>query len=331
MAAASEAPRVIHAQSLDLEMSMDVIANAVFAGNTTFEEQGLRAEAAEARYLPSKQTLRLIGTTEDGVPRISDERLTIDAVSIDVGLTDRHIVATGRVKTTLKPDTGRTGTGGKETNRVPGLLRGTEQVNVTAEALSYLASSGVAVYSKSARLWQADTEIRGETIELQQTRGDLIAEGDARSSIPFDSGQSEGRGGRIQYVDADRVITYLSSSKGPTSEARPARLTGPEGDVSGERIEVRLAPGENRVDRVDATGGVSATVDARTATGDRLTYRADNETYRVTGTAKTPMTLAESCNVWTGRTLTFSRSADTMVIDGQAQSRTENKRRSSCP
>jgi lipopolysaccharide export system protein LptA len=201
--------RVVRSHTLTVEMSSGEISLAVFSGNTTFEERDLAASAAEATYLPKAGALRLSGRDARGVPRIADHRITVDAPSIDVALDDRRIEATGGVKASLKPGGGRATASGQAT-RLPGLLRQSEQASVTAESLDYTSASGSAIFTGSARLWQGETEIGARTIDLRQETGDLVATGDARSTIVFESGASTGRAHEIRYVDATRLITYAA-------------------------------------------------------------------------------------------------------------------------
>jgi hypothetical protein len=54
-----------------------------------------------------------------------------------------------------------------------------------------------------------------------------------------------------------------------------------------------------------------------------MTYTAEKETYVVTGA---PATVIDECGrETTGRTLTFVKSADTIVADGNQQIRTQTK------
>ncbi len=45
----------------------------MFTGSVTFEEQGLQASGAEARYEPNEGRLRLTGTDAGGPPRVTDD------------------------------------------------------------------------------------------------------------------------------------------------------------------------------------------------------------------------------------------------------------------
>jgi hypothetical protein len=109
-------------------------------------------------------------------------------------------------------------------------------------------------------------------------------------------------------------------------------VTGPQGDLHGRRISVFLHEKESRVQRIEASEGVSAKVEARTFTGKTLSYRAEDESYNVTGTANALAKMEEgtgkACRSVMGKTLTAFRSTDMFSIDGRKQYRTETM--SSC-
>jgi hypothetical protein len=73
-------------------------------------------------------------------------------------------------------------------------------------------------------------------------------------------------------------------------------------------------------------------VDDRRATGDRLTYHASDERYVVTGGAARPayVRFAATCQEIVGGTLIFSRTADTMQVDGGEVIRTQTRREDGC-
>ena len=105
-----------------------------------------------------------------------------------------------------------------------------------------------------------------------------------------------------------------------------AQVTGPDGDLRAERIEIVLARSENGVDRLEAYNRVTTVLGARTATGSRMTYHAREERYVMSGVGVTPVSLRESsCRETTGRTVTFFKSSDRIIVDGNETRRTENQ------
>jgi lipopolysaccharide export system protein LptA len=329
--AASGGTRLARSTLLLLDMSHDTISSAQFTGGVTFQEDDLSAISGEARYDPDGGRLHLGGSEANRLPTVVDDELRVEARTIEIALDTRALDARGQVKTTLTAETatpsdrrGRAKT--SEPSRLPGLLARDRAVNVTADRLLHEGEGGMARFSGRAWLWQGDTEIRAETIDIDQKTGDLMAKGGARSVLEFESGRSDGQAYEIRYADATRVIVYASAPAGTQTpdEASP-RLRGPQGDLAAERIEIVLASKESRVERIEGYVGVTAQVDGKTITGHRFTYQQMADRYEVSGTPAKPMSVrTESCRENSGSTLTFERSTDTMTIDGRTV-RTQTK------
>ena len=67
----------------------------------------------------------------------------------------------------------------------------------------------------------------------------------------------------------------------------------------------------------------------RKTTGTRLTYATADQRYVVLGL---PVTIVDECGRETkGRTLTYVKTADTIVVDGQKTFRTSGKGSGKCP
>ena len=226
---------------------------------------------------------------------------------------------------------------GDRTTQLPGLLKQDETARLTADSVTYDADRGIAVYTGRAWLSQRDTEIRAESIRLQQKAGDLIALGSVRTRFLFDDGRrSEGEAHEFQYIDAKRSMTYVAAPADRDARTvTTAHVTGPQGDLRGRRVTAFLAAAESRLERLEAQDDVIAKVDARTARGTTLNYRVSDESYTINGTLRMPATVEETtategCREVKGRTLTFNRSADTMDVDGQQVRRTKWQQKASC-
>jgi hypothetical protein len=144
---------------------------------------------------------------------------------------------------------------------------------------------------------------------------------------------SIGRGPEIRYEDATRLITYGTppAPKAPAPPPALSQLSGPQGDLQGLRIEVVLAQTESRIERLEAYTLVNVRLDRRTATGDRLTYHAGDERYVMTGIPTVPVKIVEECRETIGRTVTFFKTADRIIVDGNEEVRTRSSRGAVCP
>jgi lipopolysaccharide export system protein LptA len=332
------ASRVARAQSLRTTLSGGAVTEAVFTTRVTFEAEGLQASAGEATYDPAAGVLRLRGAEAGRSPRVVDESIEIEAAAIHVTLAGPVIGADGIVRTLLRPSDGARGV--SASNRLPGLLQQGQAARVTAESLDYRGDAGTAVYTGTAMLWQGDTAVRANRLTLDQRRAGLTAAGNARLSLPLEGGTSVGRGGEIRYEDAQRLITIEGAPAGermpssgagrgpaaPAAVAALAQLGGPQGDLQAERIEVFLARETSHLDRLEAHRQVNARVDTRVATADRLSYVEANGRYVLVGLPRAPVRVVETCRETTGRTVTFFRSTDRIIVDGNEEIRTQSTR-----
>jgi lipopolysaccharide export system protein LptA len=209
------------------------------------------------------------------------------------------------------------------------LLKEGQAASVNAEQLDYKGGNGRAEYAGMATLVQGDTAIRGDRIVLDQQKGDLVASGSARSTLVLDKGRTDGRANEIRYDEAARTVSYSAGGNAPKSgqgaSVPLAQVSGPDGDLRGERIEIVLAREDNGVDRLEAYNRVTMVLGARTATGSRMTYHASEERYVMSGSGVTPVSIRESCQETIGRTLTFFKSSDRIIVDGNETRRTETK------
>jgi LPS export ABC transporter protein LptC len=332
------APRSATSNALVIGLAGDAVTSAQFSGAVKFVERGgLNASAAAARYDPVKGTLDLSGADAGGGPRVANDEIIIEAATIGVVLQSGVMAAKGTVKTTLQPARRTAADGGRrQEGKLPGLLKEGQGASVNADALEYQGAGGKAVYTGTAALWQGDTAIRGDVITLDQQKGDLIAQGSARSTLTLDTGASIGTAAEIRYDDTRRLIAYIAAPPIPPAVAiaptAQARLIGALGDLRADRIEVALgnATGSS-AEKLDAYTNVNVRVDTRTATGDRLTYFSEDERYLLAGAPNVGVSVVEGCRETTGKTLTFFKSTDRIIVDGNEELRTQTKRGGPCP
>ncbi|HEY7290587.1 MAG TPA: LptA/OstA family protein [Vicinamibacterales bacterium] len=322
-----EVNRAARSTQLDVAMQpgMGAIDEARFSHNVRFEDGKLAASSAAARYDTVKGILELTGSEPaNATPRAVNDRMAVDATRIDIVLDGPKVKATGAVKSTLQP--AKDGGGGSGDAKLPSMLKQDQPVTVLADNMAYDGTASTATYTGSARLFQVDTTIKGDTIVIDETRGDLSAAGKAMSSTireqqgkdgKTERSQSTGTSNDLKYEDATRKLTYTGA----------AHLVGPEGDMSANKIELFLNENGDDVDRAEgyATKDEKLTLreQNRTTTGARLTYTAAKETYVVTGA---PASIIDECSRETiGKTLTFLKSTDTIIADGNQQIRTQTK------
>jgi lipopolysaccharide export system protein LptA len=111
---------------------------------------------------------------------------------------------------------------------------------------------------------------------------------------------------------------------------RQAFVQGPQGELQAWRIEMVLTDDAGKAERLEAYDEVNLRVDKRRASGDRLTYYAEDERYVITGSAAAPVCVVDPDRASTGRRLVFYRSADKILVDGNEETRTQTKSGGAC-
>jgi len=323
--------RTARSEALDvaLKPAMAGFEDARFARGVRFEEGKLVAVAAAARYEPDKGTLQLSGSEAGAlVPRVVNEQVAVDAAKIDVALDGPKVKAAGsatdKVKSVLKPAQKDQASG--DTVKMPGMLKQDQPVNVTAAAMDYDGTLSKTVYTGSAQLWQGDTTIKGETLTIDGKAGDLAATAVTSTTVleeadkdkKKDRVRSTATAKNLKYEDAVRRMTYTGD----------AHMSGPDGDMTAATIELYLKPSGDELDRAEAYEAVTLREQNRKTTGTRMTYTTADERYVIVGA---PVKIVDQCErETTGRTLTFVKATDNVVVDGNQETRTQTKGGGKC-
>ena len=188
--------------------------------------------------------------------------------------------------------------------------------------------------------------------KLSVGRGDVIRYEDAKRVVSYESrrppppargaGRSAAGATPAAPGRAPAPATPPARGTAPARGAAAARgapvppgpmqayLLGPQGELRAWRIQVALAADEGKAERMEAYDDVTLRVEMRRATGDRLTYFADDERYVMTGTAIAPVCVVDPNRATTGNTLVVDRAADKILVDGNAVTRTQTKSGGAC-
>jgi LPS export ABC transporter protein LptC len=329
--------RSARSNTLDLGIApgFSSIDDARFSGGVRFDDGSLTATAANARYVLDAGSLELSGAdAANPRPHAVNAQMIVDATSMDITLEGPILKASGTVKSVLQPRKPGDAAASANAARLPSMLKRDQPVNVTAETLDYPGATDRATYAGAAQLWQGDTQIKAPTIVIDGSNGDLSADGPVATVIALRPESSNGReeprrstgtaATAFRYEEAGNRATYTGD----------VHITGPQGDMTSPKIELYLKPSGDELERVEAYENVVLRGEDRKTTGARLTYFADEGRYLVTGA---PVTIVDACGGETiGRTLTFYRSTDNIIVDGRdstgnEQIRTQTTGKSNCP
>jgi lipopolysaccharide export system protein LptA len=220
--------------------------------------------------------------------------------------------------------------------------------NITAEKMHANAKSGRALYSGHARLWQGDSVLEADSIELLQRSRQLNAAGKVRSVFPQVAGHDTTGSSAISKSSkkpslwhiASDTLTYLDLENRAhlegnvvvQSEAQRMRsdlldLYFTHANTTGAAEKgsngAPGATGAQQISRAVGTGGVVVDEQTRKATAERAEYTAADGKFVMSGGNPTLFDGAQGTT--TGRQLTFFLADDTIIVDSEKGSRTLTK------
>lgn len=315
---------------LDVAVSegFSAINDARFSHGVRFIDGALSSTSAQARYVLDKGTLELSGSEPGSpTPHVVNDQIAVDATRLDVTLDGPVLKASGSVKSVLqakKPNARSS----EHDLKLPSMLKSDQPVNVTADSLDYRGADAAAVYTGNALLWQGETQIKAPSISIDSRKGDLVATGPVATVAMLTQAGEDGNKERARSVATAASFRYDDARRRAVYTGE-AHLRGPQGDLTAERIEIFLKENGDEMDRLEGYDAVSLRAKARKTDGTRLTYYGDDGRYVVTGA---PVKAVDECGrETTGKTLTFHRATDRIVVDGNEQSRTQTTGKSNCP
>jgi lipopolysaccharide export system protein LptA len=227
--------------------------------------------------------------------------------------------------------------------------------NITADTLLANSKTGRAFYSGHARLWQGDSVLEAESIELLRETRILNAAGSVRAVFPqaapqtaempsapiLASANAAPRGvktarlwhatsGTLSYSDKEgrahleqNVVVQSAEQRmqAPRLDLYFTRAAQPAGGAN----NTNPAAGAQQISRAVGSGGVIVEEGSRKATAEHGEYIAATGKFVMSG--GNPTVYDGSAGTTTGRQLTFYLADDTIIVDSENGSRTLTKHR----
>jgi len=235
--------------------------------------------------------------------------------------------------------------------------------NITSDSLQANSKTGRALYTGHARLWQGDSVLEANSIELLRDSRVLHASGNVRAVFPQASSPPAGQSTQSAKDDAldpapKQVNTSQVVPKKPqlwhatcatltyddkesrahleqnvVVQSADQKMRGPVLDLYFTRSQPANPPGTGassqggaqQISRAVGTGGVIVEEGDRKATAERGEYTAANGKFVMTG--GNPTLYDGSAGTTVGRQLTFFLADDTIIVDSENGSRTLTKHR----
>jgi len=288
-------------------------------GDVKLKEGEKFGQADNGAFVRAAQTVVL-----NGHAQVRDVATETHAAKITFQQATGDLLAEGGVRSTDYP--------GK-----PGAVQmGTAPANITADALQANSKTGRALYKGHARLWQRESTLEADSIELQRDARLLNAVGNVRAVFvraPANPAiQTPKKTPQLWYVSAAN-LTYWDKEnrarleKDVTVQSADQKIHGAAMDLNFTRAggATSGAPGAQQISRAVATGGVTVQQGQRRATAERGEYTAADGKFVMSG--GTPTIFDASEGTTTGRQLTFYLADATIIVDSENGSRTLTKHR----
>ena len=323
------------AQDGNAQLQGGVWSQMDLTGDVKLKEADRSGQADRAVFLRSAQTATLTGnavvrdaTTETRAPRITFVQ------------SSGEIRADGGVRSTDFTSKGTS----PQLALVP--------ANISADTLRANSKKGTGLYAGHARLWQGDSVMEADSIELIRETKILNAAGNVRAVFPQSPNQSQGqalsvrqpaaRKPKLWHVSAEtlsynEVESRAHLERNVVANSAEQEIRAPLMDLyftwseksppipTGTLPPATTQAAARQISRAVATGGVMVEQGARKATAERGEYSAADRKFVMSGGNPTIFDASEGTT--TGRQLTFFLTDDTIIVDSENGSRTLTKHR----
>lgn len=339
-------------------------------GNVKFQQGDRQGSSARARMVRATDTI-----TMDGSPVMSDAISRTTASSVVIDQKSGDIRATGGVVSTYSPAAQASAQANAQANAQSGapsgaqtsaqntpMTLGTGPGHVSAQTLTGSTTSGHVIYTGHARLWQGDSVLQANQIEVWRDEKKLVATGNVVAVFPQAAGtQLKTPTSPVPSAKAVSTAADPNAPHGPTlweihapmltywSDSGKAHLEGgvtadsQEGAMVSKTLDVFLTPaptpagaqtgsaakasanGARQLDHALALGGVTVRQGDRRGTAEQAEYTAADGKFVLSG--GNPIITDASSDTTTGHSLTFFVANDTILIDSQEGSRTLTRHR----
>jgi lipopolysaccharide export system protein LptA len=211
--------------------------------------------------------------------------------------------------------------------------------NISSDTLQANSKTGRALYGRHARLWQGDSVMEADSIELLRDAKVLNAAGNVRAVFPQYAASPGGQALTAQAARKKPVLWHVTAETLTYSDAQNRAHLEKNVVVQSAEQKIHAAAmdlyftggsanssaGAKQISRAVGTGGVIVEQGERKATAERGEYTAAEGKFVMSG--GNPTIYDASQGTTTGRQLTFFLADDTIIVDSENGSRTLTKHR----
>jgi lipopolysaccharide transport protein LptA len=193
---------------------------------------------------------------------------------------------------------------------------------VTSARLNGNSKTGRAIYSGNARMWQGDSVLESDEIEVQRLPGSLEGRGSVVAVFLGREG-NDGKSDKLVVWRVSAAHLLYTESDGRVHMTGGVRAVSTEATIRSQTLDVYLvtdSQGQRRLDHAVALGNVRVRQRDRQGSAERGDYFSADQKYVLSGGQ--PTLVDEENGTTTGHSLTFFQSSDTILVESNTGTRT---------
>jgi lipopolysaccharide export system protein LptA len=289
-------------------------------GDVRLKDSDKSAQADDAVFAKAEQSIVLTGHA-----MVRDAATETHAGKITFLQNTGDVIADGSVRSTDY--------GGK----AGAVQIGSAPANISSDSMQANSKTGHAIYKGHARLWQNESTMDADNIELQRDARTLNATGNVRAVLlqappSATTAPPSKKTQQVWYISAASLKYWDKENrahleKDVTVQATDQKIRTSAMDLYFARGNPggNNAPGAQQISRAVGTGGVTVEQGQRRAVADHGEYTAADGKFVMTGGNPTIFDASEGTT--SGRQLTFYLADATIIVDSENGSRTLTKHR----
>jgi lipopolysaccharide export system protein LptA len=298
-------------------------------GHVHYRQADRNATASRARMIAATNVIEL-----EGSPMVKDATSRTTAAHMTLRQDTGDVEGTGGVTSTYFPAPGAgggahaegttdaAGTTGGANRSAPMMNFGNGPTHVTSARLSGNSKRGQAIYSGNARMWQGDSVLEADEIEIQRLPGSLEGRGSVMAVFLGRAGD-DGKSDKPVVWRVSAAHLLYTESDGRVHMTGGVRAVSTEATIRSQTLDVYLVTdshGQRRLDHAVALGNVTVQQRDRQGAADRGDYFAADQKYVLSGGQ--PTLVDEENGTTTGHSLTFFQASDTILVESNTGTRT---------
>ncbi|HET9480614.1 MAG TPA: LptA/OstA family protein [Candidatus Polarisedimenticolia bacterium] len=306
-----------------LDPNLGSILSLEGAGEIRLSDQGMESQGSRTYLDPNTDVITLSGEADAPASALWLGR-RIEAQRIEADRRRKTLSARGGVRASYRPDASRPEDSARERQPLP-FFRTGETVYVMASALTFSEQGRLAQYRDDVRLWQGDSRVEADEVDVNEPAGSLDARGDvvstfrqpAPASLPAPANPSE------EIVTVASSTMRYDHTEGKIRYSGRVLITQGPTRINADSVTVTLAAGGGSAETIEAGGNIELTDRGRSGTGDHLVADLRANTLKLTGTGRQAIVQDESGQqVVRGIALTMDRSSDRILVESELGGRT---------